>query len=204
MGRRTDRKSTEGHFRVLNLGSGPLTWFGNKLKCAKCSMELLATDRLAHTYDILMNKFNIEPKIPTQFAHPELLGTSIPTNIKFDMVVSINGLNHSGQPEEAIVSAVQVTKDGGTIRLKNKVNREGLEYTQMWGLHQWKFYIGNGMLIFFRPGEIRKLQHAIKHTCISERTDAKTSVIIITCNLQKTSASIVKLVIVQSQSTLSL
>jgi len=119
---------------ILDVGAGPLTHLG-KVHAGK-SLRITAVDPLADQYDRILKKYNVVPPIRTQkLAAEKLVKWFKPAS--FDLVFARNCIDHSYNPEHAILQMISVAKPGGYVLLEHFPNEaENEAYA---GLHQWNF-----------------------------------------------------------------
>lgn len=120
--------------RVLDVGAGPLTHLGKKVPGRRISIT--AVDPLAEIYDEILAKYAISPPVRTTKLEAENLNRQFAPNT-FDLVVARNCIDHSFDPERAILKMVDVAKAQCYVLLEHRPNEaETNRYT---GLHQWNF-----------------------------------------------------------------
>lgn len=120
--------------QILDVGAGPLTWLGKK--CVGKKINIIAIDALADEYDKILDRYLIQPLVRTQKLDAEKLSRRFRPNT-FDLVVARNCLDHSYNPERAIVQMIDVVKKGMYVLLEHKI--DAAERENYAGLHQWKF-----------------------------------------------------------------
>ncbi len=119
---------------VLDVGAGPLTYLGKK--CEGKDLTITAVDPLADEYDRIILEFGVEPLVRTKKVHAEELTDRFPAN-SFDLVYARNCIDHSYDPERAILQMVEVAKKGSYVLLEHEQNEA--EKENYYGLHQWNF-----------------------------------------------------------------
>jgi SAM-dependent methyltransferase len=129
---------------ILDIGAGPLTTLGKVWKDRK--LRIVAVDALADVYDEIMARHSVVPLVRTTWCHGELLTTRFPHDT-FDLVWSVNALDHSYDPIEVILQAIDVVKIDHHVRLAHQPNEA--EREQYVGLHQWNFCSDNGRFIIW-------------------------------------------------------
>jgi len=123
-----------GDVHILDVGAGPLTYLGKK--AVGRSLTITAIDALAHEYDKILNKYSIQPLVRTQKLDAENLTARYGPNT-FDLCFARNCLDHTYDPERAILQMIQVVKKGRYVLLEHYPNEaENQHYS---GLHQWNF-----------------------------------------------------------------
>ncbi|MBX2964261.1 MAG: methyltransferase domain-containing protein [Cyclobacteriaceae bacterium] len=136
--------------KILDVGAGPLTYVGKVHQNLNISIE--AVDPLAVYYDKLLNKYNITPLVRTKSGSAEQLSLLFPAN-SFDLVFARNCIDHSYNPEKAILEMLTTVKVGCYVLLAHIPN-EG-ENEGYHGLHQWNFNVRNGdFIISSKTGEV--------------------------------------------------
>ena len=121
---------------ILDVGAGPLTYLGKTL--GERHLDIIAVDPLAAQYDSILIKHGIEPIVRTQLLAAERLTDKFPENT-FDLVFARNCIDHSYNPEQAILQMIEVVRSGGYVLLEHRVNEGERERYQ--GLHQWDFFV---------------------------------------------------------------
>jgi len=125
---------TEVH--ILDVGAGPLTYLGKRVPGRRLSIT--AVDPLADQYDSLLGKYNIEPLVRTQVAAAEDLTKHFPPN-SFDLVFARNSIDHSHNPERAILQMLDVLKVGRYVLLEHHPDEAEREH--YYAFHQWDFSV---------------------------------------------------------------
>ena len=119
---------------ILDVGAGPLTYLGKT--CSDRHLHLTAVDPLADQYDRILKKYGVNPPVRTQKLSAEkLMKRFKPGN--FDLVFARNCIDHSYDPENAILQMITVVKRDCYVLLEHFPN-EG-EKEAYAGLHQWNF-----------------------------------------------------------------
>ncbi len=128
--------SSPAGVHVLDVGAGPLTFLGKTWKDKH--VAITAVDPLADAYDIILDRYQIQPLIRTQkLAAEDLLTRFLPDT--YDLVFARNCLDHAYNPERAIVQMIVVVKTGRYVVLEHHLNEaENANYS---GLHQWNFSV---------------------------------------------------------------
>jgi SAM-dependent methyltransferase len=121
-----------GDVSVLDVGAGPLTFLGKKIEGRK--LHLTAVDPLADEYDALLRRHNIVPPVKTQRGAAERL-TELFKADSFDLVYARNCLDHSCDPEQAILEMVAVARPNCCVFLEHRLNEA--DRRQHHGLHIW-------------------------------------------------------------------
>ena len=119
---------------ILDVGAGPLNYLGKKLPGKK--INITAVDPLAVEYDKILKKYNIVPLVRTQCVAAEHLCNAFKRNT-FDLVYARNCIDHSFDPERAILQMIDVVKRGGFVLLEHYPDEA--EREKYSGLHQWNF-----------------------------------------------------------------
>lgn len=125
--------------RLLDVGSGPLTCLGKRW--GERRIEITAIDPLAERYLQILDKYNLRPPVAPVTGEAERLREYFPVD-SFDLVHARNCLDHSWDPEAAIIEMLAVVKPGSYVLLQHRINEgENVGYE---GLHQWNFFAQGG------------------------------------------------------------
>lgn len=125
--------------KILDVGSGPQTFLGKKLKGRNLVID--AIDPLADTYNLIMKKYNIVPLVkPRRIDSEQIL--KFYSSGYFDLVVARNSLDHAYSPIESISNMIQIVKTGSYVYIITRPN-EAINQNYS-GLHQWNFFIKEG------------------------------------------------------------
>jgi SAM-dependent methyltransferase len=134
--------SDPGPLKVLDVGCGPISKVGSRWPGRP--VELTCVDPLAETYNELLDKncpgikhrpiYGVGEKLKEQFGDET-----------FDIVFSLNALDHSYNPLCAIKNMVSVTKDHGMTYFI--VSEREADHWNYEGMHQWNFYTEKGRLM---------------------------------------------------------
>jgi SAM-dependent methyltransferase len=119
---------------ILDVGCGPLSTVG--VVFANGRVNLSGADPLADDYRMMLERIGVEPNCRLAACRGEDLVSTFGSET-FDLVTSINALDHSESPKAAFDQMVQVCKAGGHIYLFHAEN-EGL-HQRYRGMHQWNF-----------------------------------------------------------------
>ena len=96
------RTAHQTHFRVLDVGSGPIAGSGYRItRMPGMTMELFATDPLTKQYEALLARHNIVPVVRAHHLEGEQLTERFNDNF-FDMAFSVNALDHAANPMECM------------------------------------------------------------------------------------------------------
>jgi SAM-dependent methyltransferase len=120
--------------QILDVGAGPLTCLGKKHEGQK--VDITAVDPLADEYDRILEKYNIHPPIRTSKLAAEVLTTRFSPN-SFNLAYARNCLDHSYNPEKAILQLIEVVKPGRYVLLEHF--QDQADHAEYAGLHQWNF-----------------------------------------------------------------
>jgi len=124
----------EMKIRILDVGAGPLTYLG-KIHDEK-HFTITAVDPLADEYDRILDKYRIQPLVRTQKLAAEDIMKRFSSNT-YGLVFARNCIDHSYNPERAILQMIDVVKTGSYVLLEHRPNEaENRDYS---GLHQWNF-----------------------------------------------------------------
>lgn len=130
---------------IAELGSGMFCTIGSLHKTAK--VTVYPSDALADEFNQILKESNIKPLIPVEKQDMENL--TYPDSF-FDIVHSVNALDHTTNPLKAIYEMHRVCKPGGYIYLRHFINvGEREKYA---GLHMWNINIDDaGDCIIWNP-----------------------------------------------------
>ena len=124
----------EKNSSILDVGSGPLTYLGKKL--GERDVSIIAVDPLADEYEAILKKYGIISLVRTIRLEAEnLTDTFCPDT--FDLVYTRNCIDHTYNPERAILQMISVVKRNSYVLMEHKPNEGENENYQ--GLHQWNF-----------------------------------------------------------------
>ena len=126
--------STQQEPSILDVGAGPLTWLGKQLNGQ--AVDITAVDPLADEYDRILDRYQITPLVRTRKLAGEHLTDQFDEN-SFGLVFARNCIDHSLDPEQAIVQMIKVARKGGFVLLEHRPNEAENENYE--GLHQWNF-----------------------------------------------------------------
>lgn len=134
------------HVRILDVGSGPLTFLGKRW--GDRTLEITATDPLAEQYAMLFERVGTTPPVMPVHSVAERLTDTFEES-QFDLVYARNCLDHGYDPLQAILEMVKVAKPGSVVLLQHAIN-EG-EHEGYGGLHQWNFCVRDGRFEIWQP-----------------------------------------------------
>ena len=121
---------------ILDVGAGPLTYLGKT--CQGKHVTITAVDPLADAYDIILDRYQVQPLVRTQKLSAEDLLTGFFPDT-YDLVYARNCLDHAYDPERAVVQMIVVVKSGRYVVLEHRPHEgENANYS---GLHQWDFSV---------------------------------------------------------------
>jgi SAM-dependent methyltransferase len=124
----------EGPYLLLDVGAGPFTFLGKKHD--RLRFKIVAVDPLADAYDQCMARYSVQPLVRTEKLAAECLTERFQENT-LDLAFARNCLDHSYDPEKAILQMVKVVKPGRYVLLKHEPNVADSQ--RFHGLHQWNF-----------------------------------------------------------------
>ncbi len=150
---------------ILDVGAGPYTVLGKKSPGK--TIHITAVDALADVYSKILERYGVNPPVRTENLDAEKLTSRFASNT-FDLVYARNCLDHSYNPEQAIVEMISVVKPNGYVLLEHYLN-EG-ESTGYRDLHQWNFSVNHDgeFVIRSQKSEInmaRKYSNVCSITC---------------------------------------
>jgi len=121
------------------VGSGPISKLGTR-SFIKKGVELTCVDPLAEFYCELIEEFCPDLKYRPQTGTGESLREMFEPD-SFDIVYSLNALDHSYNPLQVIENMVSLIKSDGMVYFVVMENEASfLNYE---GMHQWNFYVEN-------------------------------------------------------------
>ena len=136
------RARRQRQISVLDVGAGPLTGFGHKLRTPRthnhpaASLHVTAVDPLGKTYDELLRKHGVAPPVRTQTVMGERLEHAFGHN-KFDLAFSVNALDHSMDPLRVLRQMIRVVKPGRNVYVQTYANEAHMGHYR--GFHKWNF-----------------------------------------------------------------
>jgi len=160
----------EGSHLLLDVGAGPFTFLGKKH--GQFRFKIVAVDPLADAYDRIMAKYSITPLVRTERLEAERLTTRFKENT-FDLAFARNCLDHSYNPEKAILQMIKVVKPGRYVLLKHVPNEA--ERERYYGLHQWNFCEKSGDFIVGSKWMSTNMTQKYKAICSIECSHETTS-----------------------------
>lgn len=156
--------------RVLDLGSGPLTYVGCQSDHYK--VEVIAVDPLADEYNSLINKYNIPAPVLPRKGEAEKLDCLFPVH-DFDVVWICNSLDHSYDPVLGFFQAYKTLKIGGIALIVFHPNEA--DHGDYQGLHNWNFDVRNGSFIIESRGRMVNVSNILdKHAKIKTPVTLRT------------------------------
>lgn len=148
--------------QILDVGAGPQTYLGKKID--NRHIVITAIDPLAEEYNKIFHKYQLSPIVKTLKMDAEKITQKFQPDT-FDLVFARNCLDHSYNPEKAILNMIQVVKNGNYVLLEHGVN-EGIK-TKYWGLHQWNFSLSeNGDFIISSKNKTINMTRKYADKCI--------------------------------------
>jgi len=148
--------STTGDVTILDVGAGPASMVGCRFQGR--SLDVVAVDPLANTYNLLLEDAGLAPPIRTAAVEGEKLVEHFGRD-RFDIAYSRNALDHTVDPVVVIEQMLAVTRSGGYLVLQHGL-REAISesYVQ---LHQWNFDELDGDFLIWRPGTETNMTKAL-------------------------------------------
>ena len=116
--------------KIVDIGSGMFSTTGSLWRGVK--VDIYPSDELADEYMKVLKEQNITPLFPIEKQNMEKL--TYPDNT-FDIVHSVNALDHCVDPYKAIKEMYRVCKPGGWIYLRHYFNTA--IHQKYRGLHKW-------------------------------------------------------------------
>mmetsp|Transcript_50162 Transcript_50162/g.139319 ORF Transcript_50162/g.139319 Transcript_50162/m.139319 type:complete len:295 (-) Transcript_50162:215-1099(-) len=134
------------HYRVLDVGAGPVTSVGYRLSDPGSVVELQPIDTLGRLYDQLWASAKLVPPVRTLTGEAESL-TDHFADASFDLVVSRDGLDRAIDPMCALKQMLSVVKTGHQVVFEQYEN--GALKAGNTGVHAWNFVnVNNSLLIW--------------------------------------------------------
>jgi len=115
---------------IADVGAGMFSTTGSTWENKK--IILYPSDILADEYNEILTRHNVKPIIPVK--KEDMTNLSYDNNF-FDIVNSINALDHCSNPMKALQEMYRVCKVGGWIYTRNFYNNA--EYEHYNGFHEW-------------------------------------------------------------------
>ncbi len=139
-------KNVNEEISILDVGSGPITKVGSKYKNHLVSITML--DPLAEKYTKLLDSFNVQRNVNNKIIKgtAEEINSIFPDE-EFDIVYSLNALDHSYDPILSINNMVNVCKASGAIIITVVENEASFLHYD--GLHQWDFTIEDDQIVLY-------------------------------------------------------
>ena len=136
------RKNKSKVFKIISVGSGPGSDIGFA-HSQSLPIDLYLTDELADSYNNILKDAGIELKNKTLHIKGEDLSQYFPAD-SFDLVYSVNALDHCADPINAIKAMIEVLKPGRKLIIELWEREATTEKGH--GIHQWDFYEKNSEL----------------------------------------------------------
>lgn len=144
-----------GSPKILDVGAGPMSSLGKRYKGYE--IELIATDALADHYDTLPFPDGL-PVLRTIKCDSECLSEKFFS--VFDLAHARNTLDHSYDPNRAILEMIKVCRPGGYILTDHSANEAIKENWE--GFHQWNFSVENRDVIISNKQQSFSLAETIQ------------------------------------------
>jgi SAM-dependent methyltransferase len=116
--------------KIADLGAGMWSTTGSYMEGVR--IKIYPSDELAEEYMAGLKAFGVNPLFPIEYQHMEKL--TYPDGM-FDIVHSVNALDHVENPWKAIKEMWRVCKKGGYIYLRHHFNTARTQKGR--GLHAW-------------------------------------------------------------------
>lgn len=142
---------------ILDVGAGPLTVLGKVLPDRE--LDIVAVDPLAKDYDDILQRYKISPVVRTQYCEAENLSDQFLPDY-FDLIHSLNALDHSYDPLEGIRQMLKVLKENRFIFLSHSSNEA--ERENYAGFHQWNFCREGEKFIIWNKGARIDVNEALR------------------------------------------
>lgn len=147
---------------ILDVGCGPLSTVGITFDRGRAI--LTGADPLAKQYLTMLKNIGVEPNCELFACAGQDLERQFGST-KFDIVTSINALDHSESPKAVFEQMVAVCKIGGHVYLYHAEN-EGL-HERYHGMHQWNFRKEHGRLVANDGRTSHELIDGLKNVIVS-------------------------------------
>jgi SAM-dependent methyltransferase len=163
----------QSYVHILDVGAGPLTALGKR--CSGIQLHITAVDALADIYDRILRRYGVEPPVRTQMVDAERL-TSRFASSTFDLVYALNSIDHSYDPQRAILEMLSVVNPKCYVLLEHAINEgENMGYR---GLHQWNFSSKDEEFIIRGKNSVVNITEKYSKLCsitceISERDNSR-------------------------------
>ena len=129
---------------IIDVGSGPLTSLGKKLK--GYNLHITAVDPLADKYNAILEEYGIVPLVKTQYCEVERLTDIFPPD-SFDLICVFNALDHCYDPIRGIQQMFHLLKKERFIFMSHFTNEA--EKENYVGFHQWNFCKENNHFVIW-------------------------------------------------------
>ena len=120
--------------KIADFGSGMFSTTGSTWPGV--NVKVYPSDCLADRYMKVLKEFNVKPLFPIEQKNME--DTDYPNDF-FDIVHSVNALDHVENPDKAILEMYRVCKPGGWIYLRDYFNTADKQKFR--GMHHWNITI---------------------------------------------------------------
>ena len=131
---------------ILDVGAGPLSILGKKIRNDNRQLRITCSDPLADKYMTLLRKHNIVTSVLNVKANAEQLSDHFAENY-FDFIYMRNALDHSFDPLISVGEMIKVLNKNRFIVLEHETNEAENEKYE--GLHQWNIIIEQGQFIIW-------------------------------------------------------
>lgn len=149
--------------KIIDVGAGPMTMMGKRYDGR--IIDITAVDPLADEYDKILERYGIVPAIRTQKCAAEELSERYGEGA-FDMAYARNSIDHTYNPEMAVLEMLQVVRRGSYVLLEHIQNEAIKENWE--GLHQWNFSMEGGDFIISWKGGRVNFTEKYREVCDTE------------------------------------
>jgi glycosyltransferase involved in cell wall biosynthesis/SAM-dependent methyltransferase len=139
----------DGVVRILDVGSGPVTWIGKRWHPHR--VEVTAVDALAGEWQSLLQTHGMEAPVPTIQGEGEQLVGLVPEN-HFDLAMARYSLDESHDPRRVLRQMIATVRPGGAVLISSRVRAADAE--KRWGLQQWNLAVDDGVFTVEGGGKV--------------------------------------------------
>jgi SAM-dependent methyltransferase len=130
---------SDGVVRILDVGSGPVTWIGKRWPPHR--VELTAIDALADEWQRLLETHGMLAPVPAIRCEGERLSDVLPAN-HFDLAMARYSLDESHDPLTVLRQMIAAVRHGGAVLISSRVRAADSEHH--WGLQHWNLAVEEG------------------------------------------------------------
>lgn len=148
---------------IIDVGAGPMTMMGKRYEGRQ--VDITAVDPLADAYDQILERYDVVPAIRTRKCAAEELETKFGEGV-FDLAYARNSIDHTYNPEAAVLEMLRIVKPGSYVLLEHIQNEAIKENWE--GLHQWNFSMVGGDFIISSRMERVNFSEKYRDVCETE------------------------------------